>query len=160
MITRPSLSLYAALAASAALAVAFFSQYVLGAYPCELCLLQRYPYGVVAMVGLLAWGIKKYHHALLALCIIGFLSTGGIAAYHVAVEQKWVAAPDSCTSAPLGADVSLEELKAKILSAPKVSCADIGASFAGLSMATWNMLYAFGCAGILLLLWRKEWKNI
>jgi disulfide bond formation protein DsbB len=156
------LPLIASIGAASALAVAFFSQYVLGAHPCELCILQRYPYAAVIVSGILAWVMRKrrlWVAALLAVCVLGFLTTSGIAAYHVAVEQKWMDAPDSCASATLSADASLDELKAMILNAPKVSCADVGASFAGISMATWNMLYGASCATLLILLWRKQEKT-
>jgi disulfide bond formation protein DsbB len=138
-----------------ALAFAYMSQYLWGSIPCELCLLQRYPYMVVIVVALLGLWQKQFAGVRNVIIIAGFMLTAGIAAYHVGVEQGLIDAPESCTAASaIGA--SLEELKAAILNAPKVSCKDVGASFAGISMAGWNMVYGIISAIIIGVLWRKQ----
>jgi disulfide bond formation protein DsbB len=141
--------------AGVALAFAYISQYLLGSIPCELCLMQRYPYMVVMVVALIGLWQKQFAGGRNVLIIAGFLATAGIAAYHLGVEQGLINAPESCSSNS-NAGASLEELKAAIMNAPKVSCKDVGASFAGISMAGWNMIYGIMSAIIIGVLWRKQ----
>lgn len=165
--------------ACGALGVALASQYLLGANPCELCILQRYPYVVVMLVSATAiiftklklakLQIAKSHHEkpqhskaqyiCYILVVLAFFATSAIAAYHVGVEQLWIDAPESCSTKLLQSG-SLEQLKASILSAPKVSCKDVGASFAGISMASWNMIYGISAIFIIRYLWNKQAKQM
>lgn len=130
----------------AALAIALFSQYGLGTFPCDLCIYQRYPYAVVILCSLLAMlprlGVMR--PILIALIYLGFVATGGIAAYHVGVEKGWIDGPSGCSFTMQGQE-SLDALRRQIMGAPSVSCADVGASLLGLSMAAWNGLYALAC---------------
>lgn len=83
-----------ALAALAALSVAYFAQYVLLLTPCELCLWERWPYRIVAVLGLLAIMTKpKTTRALLALAGLVMLGDVGIAFLHVGVEFGWWNSP-------------------------------------------------------------------
>ena len=134
--------------AAAALAVAMISQYGFGTHACHLCLLQRYPYVVVIML-CIAGIIVRYRSLILIGCALAFFTTAGIGAYHVAVEHGWVEASDAC-AASTTATGSLEELKQQIMNAPLVSCADVGASFAGISMPLWNVIYGVMAAAFTL----------
>jgi disulfide bond formation protein DsbB len=83
-----------ALAALAALGMAYFAQYGLHLTPCELCLWERWPYRLVAGLGLLAAFAKpKTSRALLALAGLAMLGDAGIAFLHVGVERGWWASP-------------------------------------------------------------------
>jgi disulfide bond formation protein DsbB len=110
---------------------------------------------VVIVLALLGLWQKQFAGVRNVIIIAGFILTAGIAAYHVGVEQGLINAPESCSSSS-NAGASLEELKAAILNAPKVSCKDVGASFAGISMAGWNMVYGIMSAIIIGVLWRKQ----
>src|SRR6266404_5261614 len=59
-----SLPLFVILVGVAALAAAFFAQYVGGLAPCPLCLWQRYPYGVAVF----HVGVERHWWAGLASC--------------------------------------------------------------------------------------------
>ncbi len=143
--------------ASAAVGMALLSQYGFGTHPCDLCLLQRYPYAVIVALGLAGLAIKhsRFRQGLYYLILLAFLTTGGIAAYHVGVEQGWVKGPSGCSIEASGSS-SLDALKAEILGAPLVSCSDVGASFLGLSMAVWNALYALAC----MILWQRHRRYV
>jgi disulfide bond formation protein DsbB len=83
-----------ALVALVALGVAYFAQYVLHLTPCELCLWERWPYRIVAVLGLLAAMTKpKSSRALLALAGLVMLGDVGIAFLHVGVEFGWWNSP-------------------------------------------------------------------
>lgn len=139
-----------------ALAIALLSQYGFGTYPCDLCIMQRYPYGVVIAVASIGLLFARYRTSfwLWFIIIAAFMTTAGTASYHFGVEQGWVTGPDSCSTSSEGLE-SLDALKAQILGAALVSCADVGASFLGLSMAGWNALYATFCTIITFILYKK-----
>ncbi len=83
-----------ALAALAALGVAYFAQYVLLLTPCELCLLERWPYRVVAVLGILAVLLgKRSARVVLGLAALAMLGDVGIAGLHVGVEFGWWNSP-------------------------------------------------------------------
>jgi disulfide bond formation protein DsbB len=147
------------LLAAGALCMALISQYGFGTHPCHLCLLQRYPYGLILLICAAGLVFRTRYPTLtrhmLLLCIAAFIATSGIGAYHFGVEQGWIDAPDSC-AANVGGALTLEQLKAQILGAPLVSCADVGASFLGVSMAGWNVLYGIASAICSLYLWKRR----
>lgn len=132
------------LAAGAAIGGALLLQFVFGYPPCHLCVYERYPYLVVlAACGL---GLRLGHPRLaLAAAAVALAVNVGLAAYHVGVEQGWLALPDSC--AAVGEANTIEELKAQLQHAP-ARCDQVPLTVAGLSLAAWNGVYA---AGLLLM---------
>lgn len=142
------LLLLAACFSLAMLAAALVAQYAFGLHPCHLCILQRYPYGAIAGIGLLAaWrGSKNIQLIAAFLCAALFFTDAGIAFYHTGVEYGWFPGPSGCTNSATGGE-SIEELRAQIMNAPLVSCDQAMIHVLGLSMAAWNFLAAFA-AGI------------
>jgi disulfide bond formation protein DsbB len=133
----------------AALASAFTAQYGFGLRPCQLCLYQRVPYGVAIFLALLGLGLRldaKRMAIVVALCGVAFVADGGLALYHVGVEQHWWAGPTSC-SGGLGTVHSVEDLAA-LLSKPIdiPSCDKVAWSLFGISMAGYNLLACIGLA--------------
>jgi disulfide bond formation protein DsbB len=83
-----------AAAALAALGIAYFAQYVLLLTPCELCLWERWPYRIVAVLGLLAiMGRPRTSRLLLGLAGLVMLADVLIAGLHVGVEFNWWPSP-------------------------------------------------------------------
>lgn len=157
-ITHVSLPLLAAAWAFAALAAALTSQFVFGLHPCDLCILQRYPYAVIAVLGVVgAMLIRRKPSLLLPVCLILaglFLLDAGIAAYHVGVEQGWIEGPSACSGSATA--TTLDALRAQLAGAPLVSCKDAAFVFLGLSMAAWNVLYALAGAALVVYRLRKQ----
>ena len=144
--------------ALSALVVALLSQYGFGKHPCDLCITQRIPYGVVLFAACAGFFVHQRRNTVVLLwliIIIAFITTAGIGAYHAMVELGWVKGPDSC-SAKTAATASLDMMKAQILGAPLVSCANVSVSFLSVSMAGWNAIYAIGCAIISSILINKR----
>lgn len=133
-------------ASAAALLAALVAQYGFDLHPCELCIWQRWPYGVAIGVGLLAIGLRRSALALplTLLAAAAVLGSGGIGAFHVGVEQGWWDGLAGCGSTTPADD--LESLRAQIMAAPVVRCTDIAFEFLGLSMAGWNVVFALGVA--------------
>ncbi len=93
MMTPIALARLTVAASLAALVIALLSQHVGGLEPCPLCLIQRIPYGVNIFLGafaILLVGRGREPVALIALIGGIFALDGGIALYHVGVEQGWV----------------------------------------------------------------------
>ena len=133
----------------AALATAFTAQYGFGLRPCQLCLYQRVPYGVVIFLALLALGLgldARRMAMVLGACLLAFLVNSGLSLYHVGVEQHWWAGPASC-SGGLGGVHSVQDLAA-LLSRPIdiPSCDKVAWSLFGISMAGYDLLACVGLA--------------
>jgi disulfide bond formation protein DsbB len=138
--------------ACGALGVALVSQYGFDLFPCHLCILQRWPYVAVMALGLLglaftAKGKIRLVDATLVGSLLAYLTTGGLALYHVAVENHWVDGPSGCTSQDLSG-LSEEQLLAQIMNAPVVLCDEVSIEFLGISMAGWNAIYALFCLAV------------
>jgi disulfide bond formation protein DsbB len=83
-----------AVVALGALGLAYFAQYVLLLTPCELCLWERWPYRIVAVLGLLAVLLRRSSaRVVLGLAALVMLGDVGIAGLHVGVEFGWWTSP-------------------------------------------------------------------
>ena len=138
--------------------MALLSQYGFGLHPCELCLAQRVPYGLILPLAAMAWWKPQLRFLGWLLALL-FVVDGGIAAYHVAVEQQWIPGPTACSGTP-GKAVSLDALREQIMGAAVVACTDVAFRFLGLSMAGWNVLYALGSAALTGKLLKDERKYV
>ncbi len=128
----------------APLSFALISQYGFGFQPCHLCVLQRYPYTVVMVLALAVVCLVKhvrYYRILFYAMMLTCAVDASIAAYHISVEQHWIAGPTGCTASG-GGEMSIEELRAQIMGTPIAMCDNPTAMWLGVSMAGWNMLYA------------------
>jgi disulfide bond formation protein DsbB len=132
---------------------ALISQYWGGLSPCELCLLQRWPWRLAILLSALAWlagdGISLAPLALVMVLV--FFASAGLGFYHVGVEQHWFAGPTACTATAGGTATTIEELRKQLLSAPVVMCDQVQWSLFGVSLAGWNfvaslMMAAFSAA--------------
>lgn len=132
-------------AAVLALASAFAMQYLAGLQPCVLCVWQRYPYGVVIVLAVLALIYPGQARWLLLAAGLAFLVDAGIAGFHVGVEQHWWQGTTSC-GAEGTAPASLADLKAQLAAGPVARCDEPQGVFLGLSIAGWNMAFAFSLA--------------
>lgn len=150
--------LFALAASILALVVAYVSQYGFGLHPCTLCYWQRIPYAVVIVFGILGFFLRHRRNSmprlLLWLCVVGLLVAAALGAFHAGVEWRWWEGPGACSGA-FDTSLSLDELRARILGAPTVSCQDAAVRIFGLSMAGWNAVYALTCMLILLFLLRR-----
>jgi disulfide bond formation protein DsbB len=138
-------------ASAAVLGGALLSQYWGGLTPCELCLLQRWPWAAVIVISLLTILIGS-RPALpwVALLLTAIFAVGsGLAFYHAGVERHWFAGPEACTGAATAAD-TVETLKARILGQMPVRCDEPAWSLWGISLAGWNLLASAIMTGVCL----------
>lgn len=154
--------LFAVLVGVVALGAAYGSEYIGGLHPCQMCYWQRIPYAVVIVLGIIAFFLRGKrggaYPLLLWLCWLAVVVGMGLGAFHAGVEYGWWEGPTAC-SGGIDANLSMEELRAKIMGAPTVSCKDAAIRVLTLSMAGWNALYALCSATILLILIRKTGRR-
>ena len=132
------------------LGVTLVSQYLGGLAPCELCLRERWPWGVAIVISFVATmvGSRPALPWVALLVSAVFAVSSGLALYHVGIEQHWFAGPSACTASGAAAD-TLEALKAQILHQQPVRCDEIAWSLWGISLAGWNLiasLVMLGCS--------------
>lgn len=154
----------AALASAGMLGAALTFQYVGDLFPCELCIYQRVPYGVIIGLGAVGFVIARAGAALSPLtwliagaCAIAFFVDAGIAGFHVGVEQGWWSGTDACVGGDIDTS-SIEAMRDAILNAPAVRCDEVVWSMLGISMAGWNGLVALGL-GVGSLVTIRRWAQ-
>jgi disulfide bond formation protein DsbB len=130
-----------ALASALILLAALALQYLGGLAPCHLCVLQRWPYVALIVLGLAGW--RWQPRLVLGLSIVALLVGAGLAAYHFGIEQGWWALPESCIAG--GSAQSIEELK-KLLATAAPTCDQVRFTFLGLTLAGWNFLTSLALA--------------
>lgn len=136
-------SLLLGAAAFAVLLSALGLQYLGGLPPCHLCILQRYPYAALIVIGII--GSFWQPRLMLGLAAAALLVSAGLAGYHLGVEQGWWALPAGCA---VGGDAgSVEELKRMLAEAPP-TCDQVSFTFLGLSLAAWNGLISLALAAL------------
>ena len=140
---RKPLILLAAGGSAALLLGAFAFQHLGGLAPCKLCLWQRWPHAAAIAIGGLAFFLPG--SLLPILGALAALATAGIGLYHTGVERGIFEGPTTCTSGSASA-MSSDELFDSIMSAPLIRCDEVAWQMLGLSMASWNAIFALGLA--------------
>ena len=156
MLTTRAFAGFVLMASAIVLGAALLSQYWGGLAPCELCLLQRWPWEAaiaLALVALIAGSRAALPWVALLLAIV-FALGAAVAFYHVGVEQHWFAGPSACTASSGGA-MTLEDMKRQILGTAPVLCDRVQWSLFGVSMAGWNLLASLGMAAICAEVFRR-----
>jgi disulfide bond formation protein DsbB len=152
------------IASAIVLGTALLSEYWGGLAPCELCLLQRWPWAaaiVISMIVVLVGERARLDWVALVLAFV-FAVSVVFAFYHVGVEQHWFAGPTACTAGPGGA-VTLEQMKQQILGTAPVLCDRPAWTLFGVSLAGWNLLASLvmaGCCVAALLYARGSWRHV
>lgn len=132
-------------ASLAALATALGSQYLGGLPPCELCHWQRAPYAAVVALGGAALLRPLWARPLVGLGAFVLLAGGGLAFYHVGVEQGWFQPPGAC-SADFSAAKTVEDLRRMLEAAPITRCTDVAWSLFDISLAGYNLIASLALA--------------
>jgi disulfide bond formation protein DsbB len=141
-VTTRAFAGFVLVASALVLGAALLSQYWGGLMPCELCLLQRWPWGVAIAVAILVLMVGDRAALPWAALVFGvvFAVSAAFAFYHVGVERHWLAGPSACTASGSGHAKTVEEMRALISKAAPVQCDQIQWSLFGVSMAGWNLV--------------------
>ena len=133
---------------------AYYIEFVLGHKPCNLCLIERIPYGLsIFLVTLNFFSYKNTKFLILLLTLI-FIFSFIISVYHFGIEQGFFQESPVCGLKDAGQILSKEELL-KQLSKNTVSCKDVTFRVFGLSLTTINI----GLSLFLIILSTKNFIN-
>jgi len=133
---------------------ALFIEYVLGHQPCNLCLIQRIPYGLSIILISLNYFQKKNERFIILLLILVFSFSLIISFYHFGIEQGFFKESAVCGLKNVTEIISKEEIL-KQLQAKTVSCKDVTFRIFGFSLTTFNIFISL----ILIFLLVKIFKN-
>ena len=134
--------------------LAFFIEYVLGHQPCNLCLIQRIPYGLSIILIISYYFFNKSQQFIILLLILMFFFSFIISFYHFGIEQGFFEESAVCGVANTSDVISKEELL-KQLQISSVSCKDVTFRIFGFSLATFNMVVSL----VFIILLTKIFKN-
>jgi disulfide bond formation protein DsbB len=139
-LTTRTFAAFVLLASAVVLGAALLSQYWGGLAPCELCLLQRWPWSVAIAISLVALlvGGRTALAWVAVLLAIDYAVSVAFAFYHVGVEQHWFAGPSACTMGSSNA-LTLEQLERQLAATQAIMCDQVQWSLFGVSLAGWNL---------------------
>ena len=121
---------------------AYFIEYILGHQPCNLCLIERIPYGISIILIISNYLFKNNERFIIILLIITFLFSLMISLYHFGIEQGFFEESTVCGLKNATDIISKEELL-KQLQEKTISCKDVTFRIFGLSLTSINILISF-----------------
>ena len=141
-----------------ALISAFFIEYILRHQPCNLCLIERIPYGLSIMIIMAIFIIKKNQKFLVLLLILTFIFAFVISFYHFGIEQGFFQESSVCGVKSLTEIITKEDLL-KQLNEKTISCRDVTFRVFGLSLTSINIVISLLFVITLLKIFNKYEKN-
>ena len=121
---------------------AYFIEYILGHQPCNLCLIERIPYGVSVFFILFNYIFKKEDEFIILLLVLLFIFSSLISVYHLGIEQGFFKESAVCGVKSATEIISKEELL-KELQVITISCKDVTFRIFGFSLTIINMVVSF-----------------
>ena len=137
---------------------AYFIEYILGHQPCNLCLIERIPYGISIILIILNYFFKNNEKFIILLLILIFVFSLIISIYHFGIEQGFFEESAVCGLKNTTEIISKEELL-KQLKEKTVSCKDVTFRIFGLSLTSINILISFILTGLLTKIFISYEKN-
>jgi len=122
-----------------ALISAYFIEYILGHQPCNLCLIERIPYGISIILILTIFFLKKNEIFCILLLILTFIFSFFISFYHFGIEQGFFQESAFCGVRDFTENITKESLL-KELNKKIVSCKDVTFRIFGLSLTSINIV--------------------
>ena len=141
-----------------ALISAYFIEYILGHQPCNLCLIERVPYGLSIILISLMFIIKKNENFFILLLTLTFIFSLSISLYHFGIEQGIFQESTICAAKNFSENISKEELLNK-LSEKNISCKDVTFKIFGLSLTAINIVLSILLIITLAKIYSKYEKN-
>ena len=124
-----------------ALFFAYFVEHILGHQPCNLCLIERVPYGLSIILLILIFNLKKNQKFLILLLILTFIFSLAISFYHYGIEQGFFKESAVCGIKNFTEILTKEDLL-KQLNEKTVSCKDVTFKIFGLSLTSINIVFS------------------
>jgi disulfide bond formation protein DsbB len=147
----------------AALCTAWTAQYGFGLEPCRLCYMQRKPYMINILLGLVVFLLapKDRKAAMIVLYVSAFVffANAVIAMHHVGVERQWWQEIASCVNDAMPQNATAEELRKFIMSQSTVPCNVISFELFGITMPGYNCILATCLALGTAFFTRRQWTR-
>ena len=118
---------------------AFFIEYILGYQPCNLCLIERIPYGLSIILIIINYITKIDEKFIILLLALIFVFSFFISIYHFGIEQGYFKESTVCGLNNANDIISKEELLLQ-LSKQTISCKDVTFRIFGLSLTSINII--------------------
>ena len=122
-----------------ALIFAYFVEHILGHQPCNLCIIERIPYGISIILIAMIFIIKKNQKFLTLLLILTFVFSFTISVYHYGIEQDFFQESTVCNARNFTENITKEDLLRE-LSKKTISCKDVTFRILGLSLTSINIV--------------------
>jgi len=133
---------------------AYFIEYILGYQPCNLCLIERIPYGLGLILIILNYSLIKSERLIIFLLILIFAFSLIISFYHFGIEQGFFEESAACGLKNTSNVISKADLL-KQLQTITISCKDVTFRIFGFSLTAFNMIISL----ILIILLTNFFKN-
>lgn len=137
--TRCAFLFFCALS-TAILVATFVVEYGFNIPPCNLCLLERIPYGLAGVLGLL--GLYYPSRIFLWGIFAVFIGSVTLSIYHLAIVYHWIDVPSLCTKPFFG---SAENMLTSDTITP---CDSSPFNILGFPLACWNLGVSLGLGGV------------
>ena len=120
---------------------AYFIEYVLGHQPCNLCLIERIPYGLGLILIVINYNFikNKNERFVLLLLILIFVFSFIISFSHFGIEQGFFKESAVCGLQNASNIISREEILEQ-LQTKTISCKDVTFRIFGFSLTAFNMV--------------------
>ena len=122
---------------------AFYLEYFYDAFPCDLCITQRWFHALIISYSLIAIFIHEKKFLANKFILIGlsitWIASSVAGLYHFGIEMNFWSGPDECSSS---IDFSKDLLKYLLNKSP-IKCDEVMFKILGLSLAGWNALMSF-----------------
>ncbi len=140
------------------LSIAYFIQYALDHKPCNLCIIERFPYIAAIILISLTFILNKYEKMISSIILVFFIFGAIVSFYHFGIEQGFFSESLICE---LNNNNSLnkEELLNQLKKAEIISCKDVTFRFLGFSLATINTIISLILSGIMIKIIKNYGKN-
>ena len=133
---------------------AYFIEHVLGHQPCNLCLIERIPYGLGLFLIILNYILIKNERFIILLLILIFSFSLILSFYHFGIEQGFFEESVVCGLKDALNIITKEEIL-KQLQVNTVSCKDVTFRIFGFSLTAFNMIISL----ILVIFLTNFFKN-
>ena len=137
---------------------AYFIEYGLGYQPCNLCLIERIPYGLSIFLITLNFFLKKNKKFIILLLILTFLFSLIISTYHFGIEQGFFEESTVCGVKNTVEIITKEEIL-KQFQQKTVSCKDVTFKIFGMSLTSINILISLIILIIIIKIFMSYEKN-
>ena len=118
---------------------AYFIEYVLGHKPCNLCLIERIPYGLSIIFIISIFILKNNEKFIVLLLILTSFFSLAISVYHYGIEEGFFQESVVCNVKNFTENITKEDLL-KQLNERIVSCKDVTFRIFGLSLTSINIM--------------------